>query len=477
MSDNGSGEHRPADESATASGSGVGGAEDSASEGSEGLDRGSSASRSGSDADSPSAEDGDGSTTSEGLADSRRDEGPHASGESALDAGVGDGSGDGADAALYEVGSDTPSPEDDPSAHREPDLIELPEVDLAPVRRNQPRGSTIRAVTDLSSGLRGAWRLIDAADNAADFAPGGFDECVIGIDSASGVLQVYRAWGRPPTMVVAGHFLAEFLPDGTLILAADPDRPHAFSEKAVSIAGSTMEPPRESIEAPRRWRLVASGELEIDGRRYARTDRATFERLSRGSPPSPSSASAPSSASTTTVPAALPDERRSTDFFGTAVKGRRICFIVDRSGSMSEAFKMQTALRELDRCIRSLPPDREFYVLFFDEGKLVVEDRWISADPASAGLFLSRLPGVQTGGGTNPHSALEHAFLDLRPVPDEIHLMTDGLIPFQIVEVMRGLNSGAARTVVHTYAFTNREGEGILKQIADEHGGTYRFVP
>ena len=238
MSDNGSGEHRPADESATASGSGVGGAEDSASEGSEGLDRGSSASRSGSDADSPSAEDGDGSTTSEGLADSRRDEGPHASGESALDAGVGDGSGDGADAALCEVGSDTPSPEDDPSAHREPDLIELPEVDLAPVRRNQPRGSTIRAVTDLSSGLRGAWRLIDAADNAADFAPGGFDECVIGIDSASGVLQVYRAWGRPPTMVVAGHFLAEFLPDGTLILAADPDRPHAFSEKAVSIAGS-----------------------------------------------------------------------------------------------------------------------------------------------------------------------------------------------------------------------------------------------
>ncbi len=144
---------------------------------------------------------------------------------------------------------------------------------------------------------------------------------------------------------------------------------------------------------------------------------------------------------------------------------------------MSEAFKMQTALRELDRCIRSLQPDREFYVLFFDEGKLVVEDRWISADPASAGMFLSRLPGVQTGGGTNPHAALEHAFLELRPVPDEIHLMTDGLILFQIVDVMCGLNSGAARTVVHTYAFTNREGEGILKQLADEHGGTYRFVP
>jgi hypothetical protein len=354
-------------------------------------------------------------------------------------------------------------------------LIELPDIDLQSMSAERTPNAPARTIVDRSARLRGAWVQVDTTSNEADFAPGGFDACLLGIDSANGVLQVYRAWGDPPALVAAAHYVAEFQEDGSLHLQPDPSRPHRFSETAVRIDDSVMTPPVDPIDRARRWRMLSSRELEIDGRRFARTDRETFERIVRGSPSR--LAVDPSDESTTVIVSGAADRPTAVDFFGTAIKGRRICFVVDRSGSMGQDGKMADAIAELVRCIRSLPEDREFFVLFFDHDKLVVEDRWIRAHPGSIDPFIARLPGVQPGGGTDPRTALEHAFTALRPIPDELHLMTDGLMPADIPEVIEALNVGAARTVVHTYAFTNREGERILEAIAARNGGRYRHIP
>ncbi len=62
-------------------------------------------------------------------------------------------------------------------------------------------------------------------------------------------------------------------------------------------------------------------------------------------------------------------------------------------------------------------------------------------------------------------------------MPDEIHFMTDGLIPQDISDRLRALNGGRVGTVIHTYAFGERGSETMLQAIAAEHGGRYRFVP
>ena len=31
--------------------------------------------------------------------------------------------------------------------------------------------------------------------------------------------------------------------------------------------------------------------------------------------------------------------------------------------------------------------------------------------------------------------------------------------------------------IIHTVGFYNRDGEPVLKKMADDYGGTYRFVP
>ena len=59
--------------------------------------------------------------------------------------------------------------------------------------------------------------------------------------------------------------------------------------------------------------------------------------------------------------------------------------------------------------------------------------------------------------------------------PDVIFLLSDGEFdePELSREAARAENSG---TVIHTIAFISRDGEETLKAIANDNGGTYRFV-
>jgi von Willebrand factor type A domain len=159
-------------------------------------------------------------------------------------------------------------------------------------------------------------------------------------------------------------------------------------------------------------------------------------------------------------------------FFGLEASGDRVVFVVDISGSMSGR-RFYRARTELRRSIESLRPDQQYFVIFFNDGALPMPaEKLLPATPENVAETLHWLNYVKCGGGTNP---LPGMLLALQLHPDAIYLMTDGKFDPQIVwEVTQ-----AEPTVpipVFTISFASRSAERLLKQIAAETGGSYRFA-
>ena len=78
------------------------------------------------------------------------------------------------------------------------------------------------------------------------------------------------------------------------------------------------------------------------------------------------------------------------------------------------------------------------------------------------------------GNNTNPMPALRFTF-NLKP--DTVWLLTDGQFgnDYAVVNQIRKANPNK-KIRINTLAIMNRDGEPVLKQIASENDGTYRFV-
>ena len=59
--------------------------------------------------------------------------------------------------------------------------------------------------------------------------------------------------------------------------------------------------------------------------------------------------------------------------------------------------------------------------------------------------------------------------------PDMIYLLTDGEIPAETRGFLKERNRN--KIIIHTIAFQSLDGHTVLKQIAEDHRGTFRFVP
>lgn len=166
------------------------------------------------------------------------------------------------------------------------------------------------------------------------------------------------------------------------------------------------------------------------------------------------------------------------NFMGTSAKGNRFCIIADRSGSMAGG-KLEFVKSEILKTLSELRPGGRFNVIMFDD----------QAEPMPAGPWLEGrkdtpritpwLRGIQPRGGTEPFPAFQVA-LRLNPKPDVIFFMTDGLFSPDVPQRVAALNTpgpNGRRVVIHTIAFQDRSGETLLKRIAEQSGGKYRYVP
>ena len=165
-------------------------------------------------------------------------------------------------------------------------------------------------------------------------------------------------------------------------------------------------------------------------------------------------------------------------FFGSSAQAESVVFVVDMSKSMTERGRFRRCIIELTRAINRLVSGQRFYVVFFnDQPEPLFFPRTANGmQPATLGIKQRAIRWIQTrrpSGITNPDLALQRA-LDLEP--GAIYFLTDSDLENSI-ELRRQLVLRNSRRIpIHTIAFQNPAGQVTLSAIAEESGGSYRFV-
>lgn len=166
-------------------------------------------------------------------------------------------------------------------------------------------------------------------------------------------------------------------------------------------------------------------------------------------------------------------------FMGSRSKGRegRICIICDRSGSMGGA-KMEFTKTKLMDTLRKMRPGTKFFVVFFDDvPEAQPGGKWLTA-PQDVSKLGPWTESIFARGSTEPGPAFKLAF-SVKPRPDIIFFMTDGVFNPEYIEAIKKMNTPGAtgkKTTINTIALLDRAGERLLKQIAEENLGTYTYV-
>jgi len=164
------------------------------------------------------------------------------------------------------------------------------------------------------------------------------------------------------------------------------------------------------------------------------------------------------------------------NFFGVAAAGTRFAFLVDISGSMDG--KRMTMLKEqLNKSVVGLAQNCSFFVVAFSDGALVIGEKheWREATDINKRWATSQLDMLSSSGGTNPLPGAELIFR-IRPRPDAVYLMTDGEFSDGVLESLANLNR-QAKLPIHTICLGNPAGQDVMKQIAKNSGGTFKFIP
>ncbi|MET0658262.1 MAG: hypothetical protein ABW110_08925 [Steroidobacteraceae bacterium] len=113
-------------------------------------------------------------------------------------------------------------------------------------------------------------------------------------------------------------------------------------------------------------------------------------------------------------------------FFGLAVSGNRVAFILDKSGSMSGG-RWAACTRQLEAALTGLAEGTEFFVVLYAESLLEPPGQrgWSAATPARVAGVIEWLRHIRPDGGTDPRPAFERVFR-LPGRPESVYFLTDG---------------------------------------------------
>ena len=155
--------------------------------------------------------------------------------------------------------------------------------------------------------------------------------------------------------------------------------------------------------------------------------------------------------------------------------GRRFCIVADTSGSM-DGPKLEYVKEEILETVGSMKATARFQIVFFSSRAIPYPERnWLHPrkEYEKLGTWLKEL---YASGGTQPMTAFQVAFA-LEPAPDAIFFMTDGLFPTRVVDDVAALQRTTRKQVViHTICFLDNTAEVLMKEIARNSGGKYRYV-
>lgn len=171
------------------------------------------------------------------------------------------------------------------------------------------------------------------------------------------------------------------------------------------------------------------------------------------------------------------------EFFNISDKGKKIIYVLDRSGSMTHNHALRFAKQRLVRSLNGLTPKHQFQIIFYSDSA-----RELSVDGHTRGLIYAtsrnveriklKIAAIRPKGGTRHMTALRAA-LRQKPSPDVIYFLTDAdsTLDARELDEIRLLNKAATR--IHCVEFGKGEvfsGEtNFLKRLAAMTGGKYRY--
>jgi hypothetical protein len=181
-------------------------------------------------------------------------------------------------------------------------------------------------------------------------------------------------------------------------------------------------------------------------------------------------------------------------------RGSNVVFVLDQSFSMSGK-KSAAARRELVKALQDLDlgTNQSFYIYAVTNDtsfKGGLQDPGTNQSSYILCVHLSGYEAMPTSGllqatpqeirsvtnlilsagnyfGSDPTPAVQRA---LEFKPNTIWLLSDGKFSSNVPKAIRVAND-SVNARIHTLGFYEPTGEPVLRQIADENGGTYRFVP
>ena len=182
--------------------------------------------------------------------------------------------------------------------------------------------------------------------------------------------------------------------------------------------------------------------------------------------------------------------RPASSFAGAKGEAYNVVFLIDRSGSMVTDF--DSVRRELLASVEALKPKQYFHVVFFG-GRRPKENptrKLVRATKANKRAAKAFIETIASSGVTQPIPAINRCFDVLKKArksrPGKIvYLLTDGDFAGEkrftdnkaVLAAIRARNADK-KAVIHTllYGKSSAEGEKVLKAIAAENAGQYRFV-
>jgi hypothetical protein len=177
------------------------------------------------------------------------------------------------------------------------------------------------------------------------------------------------------------------------------------------------------------------------------------------------------------------------EFFGVKATGSNFFYLVDNSPSMRRDGAFDAAKQELIRSLASMKSKQRYYISFFGKeiesmqhGAEEAEKYAVYAIPENLSKTIEWLGKVLVQkDGWPPNDALAKA---IEMQPDAIFLLFDGDTKVDVAKFLRTKNRsddflsvGSPKVPIHVVHFFNGEFQKQMKQISDENGGTYRFVP
>ena len=174
------------------------------------------------------------------------------------------------------------------------------------------------------------------------------------------------------------------------------------------------------------------------------------------------------------------------EFFGSWTQERKVCYLVDCSGSMQGIFGQ--VRKKLKESIQGLQPDQYFYIIFFGNNRLFEfgNGRLIRATQKAKSAAYDFIDSARPAGQTNAMAALERT-VQIRDgygsSPSIVYFLTDG---FELTneeaqrfsqKIANLLRRFAPTTRINTIGFwPAREDSKMLETIARQSGGEFVLV-